>query len=68
MSVVAGYRDLHQIHDDQPLGDSDRHPDRSHERRRGTNAAATAARLARSHRAAPSTAAHESSVTRSIQR
>jgi hypothetical protein len=68
MAVVAGYRDLHQIHDEQPLGDAvDRQPD-GDDRRRATTAAATAARLARSHPAATTRAAHQSGVTRSLQR
>jgi hypothetical protein len=66
--VVAGYRDLHQIDDDQPLGDTDdRHPD-GDDRRHATSAAATATRLARSHPATTTRAARQSRVTRSLQR
>ena len=50
--MVAGYRDLHQIHDTQPLGDPD--PAQTSDttaRRRATEALATAVRLA--HEPAP---------------
>ena len=70
MAVVAGYRDLHQIHHDQrPLGDTDdRHPNRGDDRLRATAAVATAARLARSHPAATSAATEPPTRSRSIHR
>ena len=69
MAVVAGYRDLHQIHDDQPLGDTDhRSPDPSGERRRATAAVATAARTARTSRATTTRPAVTLSPDRSLQR
>lgn len=69
IAVVAGYRDLHQIQTDQPLGDTDdRHPDRSDDRRRATAAVATAARLARTRRATTSARSDQPCPGRSIQR
>ena len=70
MAVVAGYRDLHQIHhDQQPLGDpDDRHPNRGDDRLRATAAVATAARLAHNHPAATSATPEPPTRNRSIHR
>ena len=66
--MVAGYRDLHQIHDPQPLGDPNRtQTTDTTARRHATQALAGAARLA--HESAPGAPTTTPAVTeRSLHR